>query len=239
MLSARLQAIGGARTFTSQDSQPYRLLTNDADVSSSLPKNRKAGFPRYGFKAGISDGPSCRLRVLRVVQLASVLRTPRCLLTPYPQSKLRGAVRWHTSVQATLAALPQGPSLRSELYCLGPSSLNRPHPSHSPAQHDFVAERLIRTALAVSLLGPRRPASGSELSLIVLYRPVALCDPGMSLGCLHPVPSPTTLAYRPLGRVSALPTSPTLRFSWGRRFRGFTTVRSRYDLPICLPSCRS
>jgi hypothetical protein len=34
MLSARLQAIGGTRTFTSQDSQPCRLLTNDADVSS-------------------------------------------------------------------------------------------------------------------------------------------------------------------------------------------------------------
>jgi len=86
-------------------------------------------------------------------------------------------VRWRTSVQATRTALPQGPSLRSELYCLGPSSLNRPHPSPSPAQHDFVAERLIRTALAVSLLGPRRPAIGSELSLIVLYRPVALWDP--------------------------------------------------------------
>jgi hypothetical protein len=25
----------------------------------------------------------------------------------------------------------------------------------------------------------------------------------------------------------------------GRPFRGFTTVRFRYDLPICLPSCRS
>jgi hypothetical protein len=34
MLSARLQAIGGTRTFTSQDSQPCRLLTNDADVST-------------------------------------------------------------------------------------------------------------------------------------------------------------------------------------------------------------
>lgn len=129
-------------------------------------------------------------------------------------------MRWPTSVQATLAALPQGPSLRSELYCLGPSSLSRPHPSHSSAQHDFVAERLIRAALAVSLWGPRRPASGSELSLIVLYRPVALWDPGMSVGCMRPVPSPTTLAYRPLGKVSALPTSPTLRFSWGGTISG-------------------
>jgi hypothetical protein len=32
LLSARLQAIGGARTFTSQDSQRCQLLTNDAAV---------------------------------------------------------------------------------------------------------------------------------------------------------------------------------------------------------------
>jgi hypothetical protein len=38
MLSARLQAIGGARTFISQDSQPCRLLPNDADVSIAPPK---------------------------------------------------------------------------------------------------------------------------------------------------------------------------------------------------------
>src|SRR5215831_21279108 len=37
ILSARLQAIGGTRTFTSQDSQPCRLLTNDADVSTTSP----------------------------------------------------------------------------------------------------------------------------------------------------------------------------------------------------------
>ena len=42
-------------------------------------KFRKADFLRYGFKAGMSDGPSCRLRVLRGVQFASVLRTPRYL----------------------------------------------------------------------------------------------------------------------------------------------------------------
>jgi hypothetical protein len=42
---------------------------------------------------------------------------------------------------------------------------------------------------------PRRPASGSELSSTVLYRHVIFCDPGKSIGCLHPVPSPTTLAF--------------------------------------------
>jgi hypothetical protein len=35
LLSARLQAIGGARTFTSQDSQPCQQLTNDSVFSSS------------------------------------------------------------------------------------------------------------------------------------------------------------------------------------------------------------
>ena len=52
-------------------------------------------------------------------------------------------------MQRHLAALPQGPSLRTGLYCPGPSSLNRPHAPHSQAHRDFTAERLIRDAFAV------------------------------------------------------------------------------------------
>ena len=44
---------------------------------------------------------------------------------------------------------PQGPSLWSELCCLGPSSLTRPHPPHPRAHRDFTAWRLIRDAFAV------------------------------------------------------------------------------------------
>src|SRR5215472_12824155 len=40
---------------------------------------------------------------------------------------------------------------------------------------------------------------------------------------------------RPSSTVSALPSSPTLRFSWGGHFRGLPTVRFRYDLSICSP----
>ena len=47
------------------------------------------------------------------------------------------------------APLPQRPSLRSELYCLGPSTLNRPHAPHSWAHPDFTVLPLIRDALAV------------------------------------------------------------------------------------------
>ena len=36
-----------------------------------------------------------------------------------------------------------------ELCCLGPSSLNRPHPPHSQAHRDFTAWRLIRDVFAV------------------------------------------------------------------------------------------
>ena len=44
---------------------------------------------------------------------------------------------------------PQRSSLGPELFCLGSSSLNRPHPPHSRAHRDFVARRLIRNAFAM------------------------------------------------------------------------------------------
>jgi hypothetical protein len=44
---------------------------------------------------------------------------------------------------------PQGPSLRSGLFCPSPSSLNRPHPPHSQARPDFAGHRLIQDAFAV------------------------------------------------------------------------------------------
>ncbi len=53
--------------------------------------------------------------------------------------------------------LPQGPSLRSGLFCPGPSSLIRPHPPHSQAHHDFIAVRLIRGVFAGPSFGLRDP----------------------------------------------------------------------------------
>lgn len=46
-------------------------------------------------------------------------------------------------------------------------------------------------------LPPRQPATGSELSLLILSQHVVLCDSGESSGCMHPVPSPPTLALVP------------------------------------------
>ena len=81
---------------------------------------------------------------------------------------------------------------------------------------------------------PRQPTSGSVLSLAVLCRHVVLWDPGKFLGCYHPVPSPTTLAFDLSGGSRHFP-SPTLRFSWEGSFRGCPTVHFRYNLSTCSP----
>jgi len=76
----------------------------------------------------------------------------------------------------------------------------RPHPPHSRAQRDFTALQLIRPAFAVRL-PPRRPTTGSVLSPLILSQHVALYDSGESSGCIHPVPSPPTLAFVPLAQT--------------------------------------
>ena len=109
---------------------------------SSPLKFRTAGFPRYGFKAGLSKGafpqaaPTCRALSVCVLPSCPPLAafgSPLCV-------EERHALRHcHASGRA---ALPQGSSLRSGLCCSGPSSLIRPHPPHSQAQRDFAARSL-------------------------------------------------------------------------------------------------
>ena len=81
---------------------------------SSL-KFRKAGFPRYGFKAGKSGGAF----LSNAMSYASNGLPPPVVHSASLRHVLvlsRGsAVRLCTSVQAAIAALPQGSSLRSGL----------------------------------------------------------------------------------------------------------------------------
>ena len=106
-------------------------------------KFRTAGFPRYGFKAGLSD------KAFPARWFAVVLRALRC--HRYSLLCVRVDALISTSVRADQAALPQGPSLRSGLFCPGPSSLNLPHPPHSRAHLDFTVSRLIPDAFAVHI----------------------------------------------------------------------------------------
>jgi hypothetical protein len=104
-------------------------------------KFRTAGFPPYGFKAGLSDAAfPARWFAIALRALCCHRDSLLCVRDDAPVS---------TSARAGCSALPQGPSLRSGLFCPGPSSLRRPHPPHSQAHPDFTAWRLIRDAFAV------------------------------------------------------------------------------------------
>ena len=120
---------------------------------------------------------------------------------------------------------PQGSSLESGLCCPGLSSLNRPHPPHSRG-----TSRLRRKAAYTQCLrcagAPRRPASGSGLSLTIPSWHAALYDPGEfdhrygpELRCRHGL-------RRDLSG-SALPKSPAIRFTRGTSFGAsrFTLLR--------------
>ncbi len=103
---------------------------------SSPLKFRTAGFPRYGFKAGLSGRAFPRgVHVSR--RLVGV--HPSCPPLANRESPVcvGDVARMSTAMRAAFTALPQGPSLRSGFCCPSPSPLNRPHPSHSQAHRDF------------------------------------------------------------------------------------------------------
>ena len=145
--------------------------------SSSL-RFRTAGFPRYGSKAGYRSGPS-RGKADRATPHRSL---PPTFASPAARRSFalsrRAALLQRRRRASDLAALPQGSSLRSGLCCPSPSSLNRPHPPHSPTRRAFPALRVICGAYAVPATHrPRPSASGSELSHSVPSHPVALVCP--------------------------------------------------------------
>jgi len=112
-------------------------------------KFRTAGFPQYGFKAGLSEGAfPARRPIVAPSCFASLLRAPRFQTCLSPLG-VGAVVRWSAAMRATVVALPQGSSLRSGFFCPGPSTLNRPHPPQWRAHLNFAALRFIRDALAV------------------------------------------------------------------------------------------
>src|SRR5712692_6178094 len=118
----------------------------------------------------------------------------------------RGVARTSTVMRAASAALPQGPSLRAGLCCPGPSSLIRPHPSHSRAHPDFTAGRLIRAVFAVCAhLGDPRVVPGFRWQFCLDMSPSE--TPGRSSAAYTQSFADDT-GLRPLRKVSAPPTPP-------------------------------
>ena len=114
---------------------------------------------------------------------------------------------------------PQGPSLKSGLLCPEPSSLIRPHPSHSRAHRDFTAWRLIRDAFAVR---ERRSDPRVVPGFRYPFRPDM--PPSLTPGSSIVVSVQNTdvdigLRHGPKG--SALPMFPQ-SVSRGARFRGYS-----------------
>ena len=110
---------------------------------------------------------------------------------------------------------PQGSSLLPELCCLGPSSLNRPHPPHSWAHRIFTARRLIRDAFAVrERRGDPRAVPGFRCSFA----------PGMPSSTTPGSPiidsSRTAMSTWPSPRIDRLgtPKAPAIRFARAMTF---------------------
>jgi hypothetical protein len=112
-------------------------------------------------------------------------------------------------------ALPQGPSLRSGLCCPGPSSLIDPiRPTH---RHIATSPQSGLYAMPSLCNSPRRPTSGSVLSLLVPSRHAALYDPGELTGDMRPIFSPATRPSPTEYRLGA-PNLPIIRFRWVHYF---------------------
>jgi hypothetical protein len=102
-------------------------------------------------------------------------------------------VRSGTAMQAALPLYPRGP--RS-----GPGSVVPVHPRlldpiRPTRRHSAISLLAAYTRCLRCASPPRRPTTGSELSLLILSQHVALYDSGESDGCIHPVPSPPMLAF--------------------------------------------
>jgi hypothetical protein len=200
---------------------------------SSPLKFRTAGFPRYGFKAGLSAGTFPRAaptyRALPVYILPScpplsAFRSPLCV---------GATVRSSTAIQA---AMPLYPGALAPVRVLLSRSINTYAAPSAPLAGTVRFHRpAAYTPCLRCAFPPRRPTTGSVLSPLILSEHVALYDSGDFSGCIHPVPSPPTLAFVPLAQTRHSQNSHK-SVSRGRPFRSFTTVRFRYDLLICSPS---
>lgn len=124
--------------------------------------------------------------------------------------------------------LPQGSSLRSGLFCPGPSSLTRPHPPLLRAHCDFVCwtyTQCLRCAGA-----PRRPPRGSVLSLLVLVGMSSSPTPG-SPPAVYPVSCwPAALAFTLIGRAR--------HFRLPHKSVSCGIVFSRLNQFTCATTCR-
>ena len=128
---------------------------------------------------------------------------------------------------------PQGSSLRSGLFCPSPSSLNRPHPSHSQARPDFAAVRLIPSAFAVRerLSDPRVVPSFHCLLSTNMSSSMTPEIQWLQSSSSFTIGDGLRVDLKTLGILN----SPTIRFTWGTHF-GASRFAFATTCPFaCLP----
>jgi hypothetical protein len=141
-------------------------VTASRPVDRAGPSRRREVFASCGLSPPCVHSAFLR-RLLVLSRGARCAGTPPCkrLLPLYPRVTIRGP------------RSGPGYSVPVHQHLIGPIRPTRRHISISPT-------RLIRDALAVRRTSsPRRPASGSVLSLAILCRHAALRDPGKPIGC--------------------------------------------------------
>ncbi len=186
--------------------------------SSSL-KFRTAGFPQYGFKAGMSDGafpfgawPSRRAVCLR----------PSCSPLASSNSPFCAGGRGAPEHLRSSGICRSTPGALAPVRVLLSRSINA---YSAPSDPLVGTSRLRRVAAYTRCLrcasSSRRPTSGSVLSLCIPARHAALYDRGESIGCSCSVPSPMTRAFAKsqVARHSRVSRHP---LQTGECFRGFT-----------------
>jgi len=140
-------------------------------------KFRTAGFPQYGFKAGVSD------RACPFDAACTSLGLPPPFVLPAARvgSPFCAEGRLRAEAPPFERPRPLYPSRpRSRPGCAVPLHPHlRPHPPHSQAHPDFTAPRLIQNAFAAHT-APRRPPSGSTRSRSFLPDMPPSTTPGRS-----------------------------------------------------------
>ena len=200
---------------------------------------RTAGFPQYGWKAGLSSSAFPRVAQVKPApgipcssrRFASTLRALRHPIF-HPalcqDSGLGGAPPCEE-----LSPLPQRPSLRSGFYCPSPSTLTRPHPSHLRAHPNFAALRFIWNAFAVLVrLGDPQVVPCFRCTFL-LNMPPSRTAGSPSVALAQFFTDDTSLRRRVIG--SALPSIPVIRFKRVEGFRGFTGSLSLRPVDFLVP----
>jgi hypothetical protein len=154
-----------------------------------------------------------------------------------PRSESRKPARYDAAMRAAPTALPQGPSLRSGLFCPGPSTLNRPHPPHSQARRAFPAVPVMRDAFAVrERLGDPRVVPCFRCSLFP-DMPSSMPPECSSAACSQMYSSPTTMAFAHVSEARrARPSRHPLRA--GILFRGLLVRLRLFTFAAACPFAR-